>query len=80
MRVFWPYNLQARGAERPPRKAPSSRARGPLRTLARPDGGENDGSMASLVHNLDHVAWALLTAVLAVTALALLGFIFLAAI
>jgi hypothetical protein len=36
--------------------------------------------MAHLVHTLDHVALAALTAVLVITAVALLGFVFLAAI
>ena len=36
--------------------------------------------MAALVHNLDHVVWALLTVVMVITALALFGFLFLAAI
>jgi hypothetical protein len=36
--------------------------------------------MAHLMHSLDHVAWAVLTALLVITAVALLGFVFLAAI
>ena len=36
--------------------------------------------MAHMVHNLDNVAWAVLTALLVITAVALLGFVFLAAI
>jgi hypothetical protein len=36
--------------------------------------------MAHLMHNLDAVAWALITALLVITAVALLGFLFLAAI
>jgi hypothetical protein len=36
--------------------------------------------MAHLVHNLDNVAWAVLTAPLVITAVALLGLLFLAAI
>jgi hypothetical protein len=36
--------------------------------------------MAHRVHNLDNVAWAVLTALLVITAVALLGFLFLAAI
>jgi hypothetical protein len=36
--------------------------------------------MAHLVRSLDNVAWVLLTALLVIVALALLGFLFLAAI
>jgi hypothetical protein len=36
--------------------------------------------MAHLVHNLDNVAWAVLTALLVITAVALLSLLFLAAI
>ena len=36
--------------------------------------------MAHLVHNFDTVAWAVLTALLVIPAVALLGFLFLAAI
>ena len=36
--------------------------------------------MAHLVHNFATVAWAVLTALLVITAVALLGFVFLAAI
>jgi hypothetical protein len=36
--------------------------------------------MAHLMHSLDNVAWAVLAALLVITAVALLGFVFLAAI
>jgi hypothetical protein len=35
--------------------------------------------MAHVVHNLDNVAWAVLTALLVITVVALLGFVFLLA-
>jgi hypothetical protein len=40
----------------------------------------DDASMAHLVRSLDNVAWALLTALLVIVAVAVLGFLFLAAI
>jgi hypothetical protein len=51
-----------------------------LSTLVDPPEGIDDDPMAQLVRNLDHVAWAVLTALLVVVAVALLGFLFLAAI
>ena len=67
-------------ANRPPRRPPSARAGGTPRTLAEGPAPIDHASMAHLMHSLDNVAWAVITALLVITAVALLGFLFLAAI
>ena len=67
------------GQQAPPEAAAGPHGRGPW-TLARGPAPIDHASMAHLVHNLDTVAWAVLTALLVITAVALLGFLFLAAI
>lgn len=80
IRVFRPYGLPAGGGPAAPESQAILPSQRNLRTLADRGRGENHGCMAALVHNLDHVVWALLTVVMVITALALFGFLFLAAI
>ncbi len=65
---------------RPWQQWPEAHARWDHSTLAQGWMRADDAPMAHLVRNLDNVAWAVLTAVLVITAAALLGFLFLAAI
>ena len=67
------------GQETRPEAGTGPQRRGP-RTLAQGPAPIDHASMAHLMRNLDNVAWAALTALLVITAAALLGFVFLAAI
>jgi|GEM_PF-2727625 hypothetical protein len=65
---------------RPLEQRPTAQSGGHLWALAEPAPGIDDASMAHLMRSLDNVAWVVLTALLVITAVALLGFLFLAAI
>lgn len=51
-----------------------------LRALARHGAPLDDACMTHLLHDLDAVAWTALTVLMVITGIALLGFLFLAAI
>ena len=77
---FGPKRLQPRGPKQPAGQRPAALFHWYLSALAKPVPRIDDASMAHLVRGLDNVAWVVLTALLVIVGIALLGFLFLAAI